>query len=191
MNRNFPDQSQLSEDDLQGIIGLAPVGMIVSDVEGKFIYVNSALMDLLGYDHNEIYRVDLVVTSSEDLGINQQIRQRLLEGRDQTVVMEKRYLHKSGRSILCLVSIAGLRNKNNQIDRFVEQIIDIEYRKKMEKSADLFRSIINASRDAMYIIDPNTGKILDANLHSCELLGYSYEEMLEMYVADIEVSLST
>ena len=191
MNRKFPDQSQLSEEDLQCIIGIAPVGMIVSDVDGKFIYVNPALMDLLGYDENEIYQADLIITSPEDRNVSQQIRQRLLKGLDQSVVMEKRYLHKSGRSILCLVSIVGIRNQHNQIDRFVAQIIDIEYRKKMEKSADLFRSIINASRDAMYIIEPSTGKFLDVNLHSCEVLGYGYEEMLKMHISDIEASLDT
>lgn len=168
---------------------MAPVGMVVSRVDGTFEYVNPAMLDLLGYTEQEVYSPQLIISHEDEKDVNRQIRQQLLNDPKQTVVVEKRYKHKSGRAILALTSMAALTNEQGEVDRFVAQIIDIEHRKKIEKSADLFRSMINASRDAMLIIDPRTGKILDVNIHGCESLGYSYEEMLDLYLTDIEDSL--
>jgi hypothetical protein len=67
--------------------------------------------------------------------------------------------------------MVALKDKGGKVERFVAQVIDTEYSKKMEKSADLFRSMINASRDAMFIVYPASTKILDANIQGCDNLG--------------------
>jgi len=160
--------------------------MIVSRVDGSFEYVNQSLCEMLGYTKAEVYKADLIISHENDFSINKQLREQLLEKPDLPVVMEKRYLHKDGHIVLGLVSMVALTNKNAEVEHFVAQVIDIEYRKKMEKSADLFRSMINASRDAMFIVDPVTAKILDVNIQGCDSLGYSYEEMLNLRMTDIE-----
>lgn len=177
-----------SENELFRIISSAPVGMIVSRLDGGFEYVNRALCNMLGYDEQEIYHPDIIITHEKDLSLNQKIRQKLLDNPLHPIVIEKRYRHKDGHDILGLVTMITLSNQQGEVERFVAQIIDIEYRKKMEKSADLFRSMINASRDAMFIVDPATAKILDVNLQGCQSLGYSYEEILNLKMTDIDDS---
>jgi diguanylate cyclase (GGDEF)-like protein/PAS domain S-box-containing protein len=176
--------------ELFDILAAAPVGMIVSSIDGSFEYVNPAMMAMLGYSEDEIYESDLIITHDDDLDVSKQIRVQLLNNPDHPVVMEKRYKHKNGKVVLGLMSMIALTNADGDVERFVAQIIDIEYRKKMEKSADLFRSMINASRDAMFIVDPTTGKILDANIQGCDSLGYNYEEILELHVTDIRDGLT-
>jgi diguanylate cyclase (GGDEF)-like protein/PAS domain S-box-containing protein len=178
--------SQFSESVLSTILEIAPVGMVVSDINGNILYANHALMEILGYSEEEIYSPDVIISHDSELETNQQIRQQLLKKPSETIVMEKRYAHKNGRAILCLMSTVAVTDKDGNVSSFVTQIIDIEYRKKVEKSAELFRSMINASRDTMMILDPNSGDILDANIQACESLGYSYQEMLKLNIYDIE-----
>ncbi len=180
---------QFSNSELFNILNVAHVGMIISRIDGSFEYVNPALMNMLGYTEEEIYQPDLIISHEDDSHMSQQIRQKLLENPDSPVTMEKRYRHKNGSTILGFISMVAVKDVKGNVERFVAQIIDIEYRKKMEKSADLFRSMVNASRDAMLIIDPNNGKILDVNIQGCESLGHTYEKMLSLKVTDIESTM--
>lgn len=167
------------------MVQVSPVGLIVSKIDGSFEYVNQAMLDMLGYSEQEIYQSELILTHPQDIEIGRRMRQRLLKNPSRPVVMEKRYVHKSGKVIVSLTSMTVLKNDKGEVVNFVAQVIDIEYRKKMEKSADLFRTMVNASRDAMFIIDPSSGKILDANTEGCDSLGYEYEEILDLNIAQV------
>ena len=56
-------------------------------------------------------------------------------------------------------------------------------------STGLGAKIMDCSGDAVYVIDPATGRILDVNSTACSNLGYSREELLAMGVTDIENTL--
>ena len=60
-----------------------------------------------------------------------------------------------------------------------------ENREKAEQSK-LFSSLLNQSSDAIFIVDPKTGRILNVNDKACSSLGYSREELTQMGVLDIE-----
>ena len=49
----------------------------------------------------------------------------------------------------------------------------------------LFRAFLDETSDAIYIIDPETGRFLDANKCAWQCLGCSRTELLNMGVADI------
>lgn len=57
---------------------------------------------------------------------------------------------------------------------------------KSQRSAKLFRSLVDNANDGIFIIEAETGNILDVNNTVCERLGYSREEMTKMSVEDIE-----
>jgi two-component system cell cycle sensor histidine kinase/response regulator CckA len=56
--------------------------------------------------------------------------------------------------------------------------------KKTAESLHLFRSLLNQSNDAIYIIDPDTSSFLDVNERACMNLGYKYEELLNLRAVD-------
>ncbi|MFT5117276.1 MAG: diguanylate cyclase (GGDEF)-like protein/PAS domain S-box-containing protein [Kiritimatiellia bacterium] len=177
-------------EDLASIIASAPVGMVVSNEKGEFEYVNTALMTMLGYSGNEIYQPDVIISHPEEYQNNQKLREELAAHPDQPVIMEKRYLHKNGHVILGLVSMIALRNADNSIKCLVAQVININEQRKTETSANLFRSMINSSRETMFIIDPRSGQILDSNIKGCQSLGYSYQEMLSLKIFDIDLNIT-
>jgi PAS domain S-box-containing protein len=57
--------------------------------------------------------------------------------------------------------------------------------RKMESELDLFRSLIDKSNDAIFIIRPETAQILDVNYKACIALGYTRAELLSMTILDI------
>jgi len=53
----------------------------------------------------------------------------------------------------------------------------------LRESEESHRAVFEASRDAIYILDRDTGAILDANPAACELNGYSLDAMKELGIA--------
>lgn len=186
MDNAQPIQDKLSAHELASIISLAPVGMIISHTDGRFIYVNTALRNMLGYTEEEIYHPETIISHPDDLGANQRIRDQLIAQPNTPIVTEKRYTHKDGQTILGLISIVALPDKQKHAKYFVAQIININNQKKIEKSVDLFRHMINSSQETMFITEPKTGRILDANINGCNTLGYNYQEILSLNIFDIE-----
>jgi PAS domain S-box-containing protein len=48
-----------------------------------------------------------------------------------------------------------------------------------------YRAIFDASQDAIFVHDMDTGAIVDVNPTACRVYGYSYDEMLGLSVADL------
>ena len=53
-------------------------------------------------------------------------------------------------------------------------------------SDDLYKAIFDGSSDAIYVIDPETSKILDGNPAACHDLGISREELLQQSVLTLQ-----
>jgi len=66
-------------------------------------------------------------------------------------------------------------------------VSDITERKKEELR--LFKGLIEQSNDAIFVINPEEGKLLDVNKKACSDLKYTKKELLNMKVTDIEAVL--
>jgi PAS domain S-box-containing protein len=68
---------------------------------------------------------------------------------------------------------------------------DISGRKRLEmtllESEEKYRNIFSAARDAILMLEPVSGKILDVNPSACALCGYTRGELLGMRVVDLSV----
>lgn len=56
---------------------------------------------------------------------------------------------------------------------------------------DLFRAIFDAVNDAIFVIEPETGALLDVNLRVCDMFGYTYDEALRQDLGTLSVGLGT
>ena len=61
----------------------------------------------------------------------------------------------------------------------------LETKEKSERNLDLFRSLIDKSNDLVFIVEPESAKILYANYGACMMLGYGRPELLNLTVSDI------
>ncbi len=60
---------------------------------------------------------------------------------------------------------------------------------KLRQSEALFRSIFEQSGDAIFILQgegPGIGRIIAANKAACHMLGYGKEELLRLYITDLQ-----
>ncbi|AEH39102.1 PAS domain S-box protein [Halopiger xanaduensis] len=63
---------------------------------------------------------------------------------------------------------------------------DITERKEREEELELFRTLLDNTYDSVLVIDPPTGRFLDANETACQRLGYDRDELLELTVPDMD-----
>ncbi len=69
----------------------------------------------------------------------------------------------------------------------VQEITEYEERKP---DLELFRSLVDRASDGLYVVDRQTGEILDCNETACQMLGYTYEELSSRRVMDIDPTFS-
>ncbi len=76
-----------------------------------------------------------------------------------------------------------LRIQNNDLTRSNDLLnSEIEMHKKTADEMRLFRNLINHSNDAIFVINPDSGEILDINDKACNILGYEHSELLGMNI---------
>ena len=115
----------------------AAIGMSQSSLDGRYLQVNDALCDILGYSREELLNMRFQdLTHPDDLQGDLKRTQRLLDGIEKSFKMEKRYLHKQGQVVWAILGLSIVRNAEKQPQYFIAQIQDITERKQAEQERD-------------------------------------------------------
>jgi PAS domain S-box-containing protein len=124
-----------SEERFRGAFVTAAHGMALVSPEGRWMKVNPALCQLIGYSEQDLLATDFqTITHPDDLGKDLGYVHELLEGRLDNYQMEKRYIHKNGQVVWILLSVSLVKDAEGNPLYFVSQIQDIDQRKKAEES---------------------------------------------------------
>jgi PAS domain S-box-containing protein len=79
-------------------------------------------------------------------------------------------------------------NEDGDIERIDGIITDISKRKLAEQafrdSEERYRTAVQSSIEAIYMLNPMTHQVIEANQAFCNLLGYSHNESLELLITD-------
>ncbi len=112
----------------------ATIGICLTDISGETLLANPAMAEILGYKLNELEGVNhKKFTHVKDMDITMTARQTLLEGEKQSTIFEKRYIHKSGRTVWVKIGTFLLRNTEGIPQYFITHIEDVTYRKIAEE----------------------------------------------------------
>jgi len=177
-----------SEERYRKLIEFSPEAIAVHS-EGKIVFLNTAGARLLGATHPE------QVIGKNIIGIvhpayREIVRERVGQMREEGKVVpliEEKFVRLDGTIIDVEVAAMPLTYQGKPAIQVV--IRDITERKRIEERLRLFRSLIDKSNDAIFVDDPETGRILDANDKACSSLGCTREELLNMRVFDIEATI--
>jgi PAS domain S-box-containing protein len=124
-----------SEERFRSAMEGSAVGMALVAPDGKWLKVNRALCDILGYEEEELQRADFQSLShSDDLEADLEQVRRVLTGEIATYQMEKRYIHRSGAVVWGLLSVSLVRDEAGAPRYFISQVQDITERKKSEEA---------------------------------------------------------
>ncbi len=123
-----------SEEQFRLLFERAPIGMVITTIEGKIIRSNSAFCETLGYTSDEIESKSISdITVDEYVEYDRQLHKALLNGKLSHVYFEKELKKKDGLSIHAIVESVMTRDASNHPHHIIQQVIDITERKKVEK----------------------------------------------------------
>ncbi len=170
-----------SEERFQKAMEHAVIGMALVAPDGRFMEVNRALCDLLGFTAEELRgRMFQDVTHPDDLENSMARVRRMLTGEIQHFQMEKRCLHKRGHILWTLVSSSLVRDGQGRPVHFITQIQDVTERKAAEhRIADALhfsRTILEMSPIGIIAYKAN-GEVFTANEAAARLVGCTVEEL--------------
>jgi PAS domain S-box-containing protein len=117
---------RLSEENFSNAFEHAPIGMALVSPEGRWLKVNQATCNLLGYSAEELWSKTFQdITHPDDLETDLGHVQDLLAGKTSSYHMEKRYFHKDGHIVWAELGVSLVSDKQNQPLYFISQIQDI------------------------------------------------------------------
>ncbi|EMP05520.1 PAS domain S-box protein [Leptospira interrogans serovar Pyrogenes str. 200701872] len=126
------DEIRLSEEKFFNAFYYSGIGMALVSLEGKWLEVNSSLLDIIGYSRDEILKLTFQdITHPDDLTADLNLLQETLENKRDSYRMEKRYFHKNGSIIWGLLMVSIVRDSQKNPLFFISQIQDITDRKNM------------------------------------------------------------
>lgn len=120
-----------------GAFTASSIGMALVSLEGVWLDVNPALCQIVGYERDELLKVDFqTITHPEDLDADLELLQKTLAGEIDSYRMEKRYYHKRGHIVWIVLSVSLVRGAEGEPRYFVSQIEDISEAKKAREELE-------------------------------------------------------
>ena len=169
---NFPDHESL----FRGLAENAMVGVYVI-CQGRFLYVNSKLLEILGYTRDEMLNdmtlFDIVAHDEKHL-VESHLK-RTLSGEISEFHYERKARKKDGS--LLDVEVYGSRMELNERPVLIGLMLDITQRKADAESAHLASLVYKHSSEAMVITDANA-VIITVNPSFTDITGYSLDEVV-------------
>ncbi|RKG88892.1 PAS domain S-box protein, partial [Corallococcus sp. CA053C] len=124
-----------SEERFRAAFEYAPIGMALVGLDGRFLHVNAALCDIVGYSNEEMLSMTFGdLTVSEELQEDLLNAIRLQRGDMDTFQREKHYRHRDGHILNIQLTASVIRDARGRSLHFIAQMQDITERKKLEQA---------------------------------------------------------
>jgi PAS domain S-box-containing protein len=171
-----------SEEQFRGAFDFAAVGMALVGLDGRFLKVNRALCEAVGYREEEFLALTFQdITHPDDLEDDLKLARQLVEGQIDSYQIEKRYIHRDGRTVWILLVGSLVRDLAGRPVNFIAQVRDVTARKAAEQalqeSEARYRMLLGTANEGVWTIDAQ-GRTDYVNRRMADLLGYEPEDMV-------------
>ena len=147
-----------SEERFRAVFESSPIGTAMVDTDGRFVQVNRAFKDMLGYPGDDFLNMNFTeITHPDDIPQSLRLVKQLLEGTRDHGWLEKRYLHREGHFVWSHTGVSALHNPEGKVQYLIALTQDITERKRSEEELQ-FKNIIlstqlETSIDGILVVD--------------------------------------
>lgn len=168
-----------SEKRFRAITEQAAVGIAQVSIEGKWLYVNEKLCQIVGYTKDELLVLTFQdITHPDDLQKDLSLVKKVLSGEISTYSMEKRYIRKDNSIVWIKLTVSLVTELADETKYFISIIEDIDDRKltreALIKSEERYAAFIKQSSDSICLFELEH-KPVDINLPINEQIDMLYE----------------
>lgn len=182
------EELRRGEERYRAVIEQMAEGIFMFEPETKrFVESNSAFERMFGYTGQEVLGMDLyelVAHDPED--VDAYVRRCLEEG--NVAVGERKYRHKNG-SLLDVEVSGNVIYYGEGREVICAVVRDMSERRRAEEalrqSEALYRTVVEQAAENIFLVDTETGRILEFNAALGNSLGYTPEDLSRMTLYDI------
>jgi PAS domain S-box-containing protein len=161
-----------------------PVGMALVSLEGRYVQVNHAFCELLGYSEEDLLdKTYMDLTYPEDYETSIAYARQVDSGALDNYTLEKRYVHAEGYPVWISLSISLVKDSEGDPLYYVSQIQDIEERRQAEaalrEDAERLAAIISTQR-AIVVAEPDQESVMKLIVERCRELTGADGAVVEM-----------
>jgi len=182
------EELRKSEAKYRGLVENIGNGIATTDFEGRFVFVNQALCEIVGYSEKELIGKPFAdFLHSDDKKKMLQLFLDSWKNPSKKISIEFRVLHKKGH-IIHMYSSPTITLYKNKIVGFNAILSDITKRKLAEKalqeSEEKYRSVVEQAPDSIITFDLN-GVVTSCNAASVAMSGQSRDEVVGKHFSEL------
>jgi PAS domain S-box-containing protein len=161
-----------------------PLGVTVTDLDGRIIFTNPAEARMHGYTTEELLGREARALAPPEqwssMGLREQIAMDLIA--DGPYMREAQNLHRDGHRFPVTAISVPVRDLRGAPIAMVSVTEDITERRLMlealTESEKKYRTLFESANDAIFIADAATGLLTDCNARACELTGRERSDLV-------------
>lgn len=187
--RRAQEELEASRNKYSDLYDFAPIGYFTFDHNGLILDVNRTGADLLWAERGSLIKKSFTQFIHKD---DQEIfyrHSRKVREEKNRLSCEIRMKNKSGTQFDVRMESIAIMDRAGTYSQLRSAVSDITEGKLAEKamreSEEKYRTLFESATDAIYLIDPETQRILDCNRKASEVIGYSLRELKAMTVAEL------
>ena len=174
------------------IVEKGPLGIAVTDIDFRFLKVNTTMCNLLGYSAEELLAMRIEDISHPDDYANDFYQfNLLLTGKISSYTMEKRFIKKDNSILFCRLTANLNKDINGKPIYAIGYIENItEQKKSLQKIYEIeerYKAIHNMSGELIYVFDLK-GNFIEINEAAEKRLGFTSEELKNVNVRSLIVN---
>lgn len=164
----FSDITALRETEkrFRKIFEEAAIGMCLVDMEGFILDSNPALLELLGYNKEEMFKKSFKdLTHPDDIPESISLFQELARGNRESYTREKRYICKDGQIVWGQVTVSILRGPRREPQFAIIMTQDITKRKQAEAEIQANQEQLQSLASELSLTEERERRRLATDLH--------------------------
>lgn len=166
-----------------------PLFFVVVDSKGKLLLISDLILQALGYNRDEVVGKDYLTTfvpEPEREKVSRIFQE--LTHKNEPTINESHFIAKNGNELLMEWHGRSILHENGKLDCFYGVGTNITDRKRAEEvlreHESKYRRLYNSMMEAFVNTDMS-GRIQETNCAFQTLLGYSEEELKQLYYTDL------